>query len=144
MVKDAMTRNLRYRDPAPEIREIHDLDRRRHPRLTVDLPVKCGGIDDEPERYGRTVNASEGGLLVLFPEEVEVGRKLPMQLFYVMGSELNILEATVRVTWRRSQLRNNQVRNYRTGLTFLDVSPEDSAKLKSLVGNLSKKESSFS
>jgi c-di-GMP-binding flagellar brake protein YcgR len=113
-------------------------ERRKYPRLTVDLPVKCIA-GDESDKYGRTINASEGGLLVLFPEEMEIGERLPMQLFFVLGCELNILEATVKVVWKGALPKRNRMKNYRTGVTFLDVSPEHMTKLKNLLLTITQK-----
>ena len=52
-------------------------ERRRYPRFSVDLPMKYTRtkLYSRYGKYGRVVNASEGGLLAHLPEETEVGQQ---------------------------------------------------------------------
>jgi c-di-GMP-binding flagellar brake protein YcgR len=82
------------------------------------------------------VNASEGGLLVYFPEEVKVGDHLRLRLFFSIGSELNTIEMVVQITWVDMHL-GKEWGDYRSGVRFIDVSPDDLNKLKTFLKNLS-------
>ena len=68
-------------------------ERRRYPRFFVDLPIKYTRtkLYSRYGKYGRVVNASEGGLLAHLPEETEIGQQLALQLFFSSRSELDIL-----------------------------------------------------
>ncbi len=40
----------------------------------------------------QALDASEGGLQILFPEHMEIGQNLNLKLFFSSGSELNTIE----------------------------------------------------
>jgi len=67
-------------------------EKRRHPRVNVDLPVRYGRTNLFL-KYGRVVNASEGGLLVHLPEEMGVGQRLALKLFFPSRSEFLVLNS---------------------------------------------------
>jgi hypothetical protein len=58
-----------------------DAEKRKHPRFNVDLPIKYGRTQLFL-KYARAVNASQGGLLLRLPEEVEIGQHLALKLFF--------------------------------------------------------------
>ncbi|HSB04212.1 MAG TPA: PilZ domain-containing protein [Thermodesulfobacteriota bacterium] len=106
-------------------------EKRKHPRFNVDLPVKYARSKFfKSGKYGRAVNASEGGLLVHLPEETEIGQHLALQLFFYSPSELNILETSVRVVWKGIHVRKDMGWDYRTGVSFTDLPPEDMSKFR--------------
>ena len=115
-------------------------EKRRHPRVNVDLPVRYGRTNLFL-KYGRVVNASEGGLLVYLPEEMGVGERLGLKLFFPSHSEFNTLEMFVQVVWKDIHLRKDWTWDYRTGVKFVDIPPEHMAKLKDLLVNIAKKRS---
>lgn len=114
-------------------------ERRKYPRWNIDLPVKYL-TKASFRKYGRTANASEGGLLVHLPEEMKVGQDLTLQLFFVSGSELNTLEATVQVVWKGVHVKRDWTWDYRTGVSFKHISPGDMTKLKDFLVSLAQKE----
>lgn len=115
-------------------------EKRRHPRVNVDLPVRYGRTNLFL-KYGRVVNASEGGLLVHLPEEMGVGQRLALKLFFPSRSEFNTLETSVQVVWKDIHLRKDWTWDYRTGVKFVDIPPEHTAKLKGLLTNIVKERS---
>ncbi len=110
-------------------------EKRKYSRFNVDLPIKCSGTAFSPKQ-GRTVNAGEGGLLVHLPEEVEIGQNLALQLFFPPRSELDTLQTFVQVVWKRIQMRKDWGWDYRTGVKFVDISPEDRTKFKNFLMTL--------
>jgi hypothetical protein len=68
-----------------------DFEKRRYLRSSVDLPVEYTR-KDLVAKQGRVINASEGGLLVYFPEQMEIGQHLRLKLFFTSGSQLNMTE----------------------------------------------------
>lgn len=115
---------------------IINFEKRRHPRFTVDLPLEYYRVDSSVPETGRAVNASEGGLLVYFPEEVKVGDRLRLRLFFNVGSQLNTIEMVVQIAWVDLHL-GREWGDYRSGVRFVDISPEDLDRLKTFLTNLS-------
>ena len=111
-------------------------ERRKYPRFSVDLPVEYYQINSTISHTGRALNASEGGLLIYFPEQMEIGQHLKMKLFFASGSELNTIETLVEVVWMDIHLGKGWG-DYRCGVKFIDISPEDRTRLKSFLMSLS-------
>jgi len=114
---------------------IVNFEKRRHPRFNVDLPVEYS-----PSRlvvkHGRTVNISEGGLLIYLPERAEIGQHLVLKLFFPSGTALETIETLVQVVWTDIHLAEDWG-DYRTGVCFADISSEDLDKLMNFLRSLS-------
>ena len=78
---------------------IVNLERRKHPRFAVDLPIEYYQTDSSISHTGQLMNASEGGLLVYLPEQIKIGQHLKMKLFLSFGVDLNIIEILTEVVW---------------------------------------------
>jgi c-di-GMP-binding flagellar brake protein YcgR len=83
----------------------------------------------------RLVDASEGGLQILFPEQMEIGQNLKVNLFFSSESKLNTIEMLVEVVWVDTQLGEGE-KYYRSGVRFIDISPENMTKLKNFWASL--------
>ncbi len=114
---------------------IVNFERRKHPRFSIDLPVEYDRVDS-PVHLGRAIDASEGGLLIVLPERVEIGQHLKLRLFLCMGPELNTIEALTQVVWTEVCLAQKRG-DYRSGVKFVNISAEDFRKLKDFLGHLS-------
>jgi hypothetical protein len=112
-----------------------NFEKRRYPRLSVDLPVEYTR-SDLVAKQGRVINASEGGLLVYFPEQMEIGQHLRLKLFFTSGSELNMMEIVNQVVWMDVHMGKDWG-DYRTGVKFVDITPEDLNGLKIFLRGLS-------
>jgi hypothetical protein len=110
-------------------------EKRKHPRFNVDLPIKYGRTNLF-FKYARAVNASQGGLLLRLPEEVEVGQHLALKLFFPSQSELNAIRVSVRVVWMDLHMRKDWSWDYQTGVRFVDICTEDMTLLMNFLGNL--------
>ncbi len=110
-------------------------EKRRYPRFSVDLPVEYTR-KDLVVKQGRVINASEGGLLANFPEQMEIGQHLRLKLFLTSGAELNMMEIVNQVVWMDIHL-GEVWGDYRCGVKFIDVSQEDMTKLKTFLGSFS-------
>jgi hypothetical protein len=112
-----------------------NFEKRRHPRFNVNLPFEYVRSDSGINQ-GEALNASEGGLLVYFPEKIEVGQNLSLKLFFSSGFEFNTIEAVVKVVWLDVHLAEDWG-DYRAGVMFVDISPGDLEKLRIFLGSLS-------
>ena len=114
-----------------------NFERRKYPRFNVDLPIEYYRIDSPISHAGRGLDISEGGLLLSFPEQMDIGQYIRLKLFLSLGSELNTIEVLAEVVWMDMHLGESR-RDYRCGIKFIDVSPEDMTKLKSFLRSLSR------
>jgi c-di-GMP-binding flagellar brake protein YcgR len=105
---------------------VANLERRRHPRFSIDLPIEYHLIPPSLSHTGRALNASEGGLSVYLSQQIEIGQHLKIKLFFASGSHLNSIEVLTEVVW-----------DYRCGVKFMEISPEDLDRLKIFLRNLS-------
>jgi len=112
-----------------------NFEKRKHPRFSIDLPAEYSRTD-LPTQHGRAINASEGGLLLHLPEQVDIGQCLRLKLFFSVGSQLNAIEAIVEVVWVDIHLGKDWG-DCRTGVRFVEISTEDMGKLMNFLRNLS-------
>ena len=112
-----------------------NFEKRKHPRFNIDLPVEYYQVDSTTHHNGWAINTSEGGLLLYLPEQMEIGQYLRLKLFFTSGFELNTTEMLVKVVWVDIHLEKDWG-NYRTGVRFIDISPEDMTKLKNFLRSL--------
>ena len=113
-----------------------NFEKRRHPRFNVDLPVEYAR-SGPVVNHGEVVNVSEEGLLLHLPEEVEVGQHLSLKLVFPSGIDFNTIETLVLVVWTDIHVGKGWG-NYRTGVKFIGISPEDLEKLRIFLNSLSK------
>lgn len=111
-------------------------ERRKYPRFSVDLPIEYSRIDSPMSHAGRGLNISEGGLLIYFPEKMDLSQYLRLKLFLSLGSELSTIETLVEVVWMDIH-QGKEWGDYRCGVRFIDISPEDMTKLKNFLRSLS-------
>jgi c-di-GMP-binding flagellar brake protein YcgR len=113
-----------------------NFERRRYPRFNVDLPIEYYEIDSSISHMGRAFNASDGGCLLYLTEQVEISQHLKVKLFFTSGSDLNTIETLAEVAWIDIHL-GEVWGDYRCGVRFVDISPEDMTKLKNFLASLS-------
>ncbi len=112
-----------------------NFEKRKHPRFSVDLPAEYNRADLSVKQ-GHATNASEGGLLLYLPEQIEIGKHLRLKLFFSMASGLQTIEALVEVAWTDIHLGKDWG-DYRTGVRFVEISAEDMSKLRNFLKSLS-------
>lgn len=113
-----------------------NFEKRRHPRCNVDLPIEYRRRH-LVVKYDRVVNASESGLLTCLSEQVAVGQHLRIRLFFPFSSGLNVIEMVTQVVWMESHPEKDRG-DYRTGVRFVEVPPNDLRNLKNYLGSLSR------
>jgi len=113
------------------------IERRKHPRFVVELPLDYTRTEATDIVGGIVANASEGGLLVYLPERLDIGTILQIQIFYVKDLEFNMLKAIAKVVWSDMGARESWG-EYRYGLQFLSIGEQEFSKLMMLLREVGK------
>lgn len=109
------------------------LEEGKDPRFFVKLPIEYYRIESPIRAAGPVLNVSEGGVMAYLPEQLKVGQYLLLKLFFSRGSDLDIVEMLSQVIWADNQ---RQEKDYRCGLRFVNINPEDMSKLNDFLNDL--------
>ncbi len=112
-----------------------NFEKRKHPRINLDLPIEYRRTD-LLVKHGRAVNASVGGLLLYLREQMEIGQHLEIKLVFPPSFKMNTIETMVQVVWLDIHLGEGWG-DYRTGVKFVDITPEDLNELSIFLRSLS-------
>ena len=108
---------------------------RRHPRFSINLPIKYWRSDSADSHFSHALDVSEGGLKVYLPEPIEKAQILRLNLFYASSSDkLTTIEPLVQVVWRDNRAGKDGY--YRTGVKILDISSVDLDRLRTFLNTL--------
>jgi c-di-GMP-binding flagellar brake protein YcgR len=113
------------------------IEKRKHPRFSVELPLDYTQVDGKDIYGGIVANASEGGLLVYLPERIEIGALLKIEIFYVRGLELDTIKAVAKIVWSDLAARESWG-EHRYGLQFLNIEENDFNRLMNLLKEVGK------
>ena len=113
------------------------VERRRHPRFVVELPLDYTRTNDSEILGGIVANASEGCILVYLPERMEMGAILKIEIFYVSGLELDTIEAIAKIVWSDLAAKTSWG-EYRYGLQFQSIDEKDFTRLMNLLKEIGK------
>ena len=114
-------------------------ERRRYPRVLIDLPIEYREMDESCLRGAIVVNAGEGGFLIESTRDIPVGTELKVTLLFSKGFELDNFEAVTKIVrkepYRKEDSKGNQYwGGYQYGLEFIRILEEDRWKLNLLLG----------
>jgi c-di-GMP-binding flagellar brake protein YcgR len=108
------------------------IERRKHLRFIVELPLSYSRVNNEELLGGIVANASGGGVLVYLPERMEIGAVLKIEIFYLNGLKLDAVKGIAKVVW--SDLANRgSPGEHRYGLEFQYIDEKDHNKLIALL-----------
>ncbi len=107
-------------------------EKRRHPRVNVDLALEYRVADAAKGQAGMVINVSEGGLLLHSINDMPVGAKLNISILFSKGFELNNIEVLAEIV-RKNKYSGADRQEYQYGLKFIDILEEDRQKLKRLL-----------
>lgn len=113
------------------------IEKRKHPRYSVELPLNYARINGKENLGGIVANASEGGLLVYLPERMEIGTLLRIEIFYLRGLELDTIKAVAKVVWSDLAAKESWG-EYRYGLQFQSIEENDFGRLVHLLKEIGK------
>lgn len=104
------------------------LERRRHPRFLVELPVEYRRANDSKVHPGHTINFSEDGLMVCVSDQMEIGEILELKIYFTSRSGFVTIPAMIKVVWADIDVKEDGY--YRFGVNFLNISPMDKELLQ--------------
>jgi c-di-GMP-binding flagellar brake protein YcgR len=122
------------KEPKPQY-GIVNFERRRSPRFSVDLPIEYSRIEASEQNPGRTVNVSEGGLMLFLGQKLEVGQNLKIKIFFHSEPRLHSIEVKGNVAW--TEIPFAREGDYRCGVKFTQIASEDLAQLRQFLEHLS-------
>jgi len=114
-------------------------ERRRYPRVFIDLPLEYQDMGDSCLYGAIVVNAGEGGFLIESTRGIPVGTELSITVLYPKGFTLVDFKVVAKIVWKKpyskEDLKGNQYwGGYQYGLEFVQISDEDRWKLTFLIG----------
>jgi PilZ domain len=107
-------------------------DRRKHPRVSMDLPLEYLANLDSRARGGIVVDASETGFLIYSTHDIPVGTNLKIDVLFPKGYELANFGVFAKIIWKKVDV-GERANTYQYGLTFIQILQEDYSKLKKLL-----------
>jgi c-di-GMP-binding flagellar brake protein YcgR len=113
------------------------VEKRKHPRFSVELPLDYSLVDGKEIYGGIVANASQGGVLVYLPEKIEIGTLLKIEIFYVKGLELDTIKAIAKVVWSDLAAIESWG-EHRYGLQFQSIDEKDFGRLLNLLKEIGK------
>jgi hypothetical protein len=115
-------------------RERATRERRRSPRLLLELPLEYRVLNVPYAHGGLVVNASEVGLLIQSIKNIPIGERLVTLVLFPKGFELASLEVLTEVVWKDIHHKDDW-EGFHYGLNFVRILDEDREKLKQLLSN---------
>jgi hypothetical protein len=107
-------------------------ERRKFPRLLVDLPLEYRVMNAPYAQGGIVVNASEEGLLINSIKNMPVGTKLNVAVLFPEEYELANFEVLTEII-RKELHWEEDWEGYQYGLKFTKILERDRHKLKQLL-----------
>ncbi len=109
-------------------------ERRKYPRVLLDLPLEYRVMDAPYAHGGLVVNASEMGLLINSVKDILIGSRLNIAVLFPKGFELSNFEVLAEIIWKDRHWEEDW-EGYRYGLRFIQILEEDRRKLKQLLSS---------
>ncbi len=114
-------------------------EKRKYPRVFVDLPLEYRDEGESGLRGAVVVNVGAGGFLIESTRDMPLGTKLKVNILFPKEFELANFEAVTNIVrkepYREQDWEGNRVwEGYEYGLEFIKVLEEDRWKLNWLLG----------
>jgi c-di-GMP-binding flagellar brake protein YcgR len=132
VIRDENTGNILRSDPVYRPLTKYFKDRRKYPRVCMDLPLEYRVKDDPHARGGIVLDASETGFLIYSTEDIPIGAELKIAVLFPKEYELANLEVFAETIWKKVNVKKLEKR-YQYGLKFIEISDVDYWKLRKLL-----------
>jgi len=108
-------------------------NRRKYPRISLDLPLEYRLVDMPKAHGGLVINASQTGLLIHSIKDMPIGINLNLAVLFPKGFELADFEVLAQIVWKDIHYEDGW-EGYQYGLKFIQIKEEDFEKLQQLLG----------
>ena len=120
-------------------RSFDNSEKRRYPRISINLPLEFRDKDDSCLRGAIVVNGGKGGFLIESTRDLPVGTELKITLLFSKGFELANFETVTKIVLKESHRKENWKgiqywEGYQYGLELIQILEEDRWKLDLLLG----------
>jgi hypothetical protein len=105
-------------------------NRRKYPRVLLDLPFEYRTEYSRRVRGGIVIDACEVGFLIHSTENMLLGTRLKIAVLYPQEYTLAKLEVVAKIVWKTFDKKEKR---YLYGLKFNGILAEDDYKLKGLL-----------
>jgi hypothetical protein len=105
-------------------------NRRKYPRVLLDLPFEYRTEYSRRTRGGIVIDACEVGFLIHSTENMLVGTRLKIVVLYPEEYRLAKLDVFAKIVWKRFDKKEKR---YLYGLKFNGILAEDDYKLRGLL-----------
>jgi hypothetical protein len=109
-------------------------DKRRYPRIFIDLPLEYREMQKLRLWGGIAVNASETGLLIESIKDIPIGTKLDVAVLFPREFELVDFKAVTEILWKEHYW-DEDWEGCQYGLKFIQLLEEDRWKLNLLLSD---------
>ncbi len=110
-------------------------EKRKYPRVNMDLPVDYWVKHESYAHGGIVVDASETGFLIYSVEDIPIGTKLKIAVLFPREYELANFEVAAEII--RKKVSEKGEEGYQYGIKFTKILKEDYGKLRELfIGKL--------
>jgi hypothetical protein len=119
---------------------LNNRERRRYPRIVINLPLVYQDTGDSCLRGAMVVNAGEGGFLMESTRDIPVGTELNVTVVFSKGFESANFKAVAMIVWKgpcwKGDWKGSKYwEGYQYGLEFIQISDGDRSKLNYLLGD---------
>ena len=117
---------------------LNNRERRRYPRIVINLPLVYQEKDGSCLRGGIAVNAGEGGFRIESTRDIPVGTELNVTVVFSKAFESANFKAVAKIVWKGPCWKGDRKGNkywegYQYGLEFIKILEEDRWKLDLLL-----------
>lgn len=105
-------------------------EKRKYPRVHMDLPVDYWVKHESYAHGGIVVDASETGFLIFSVEDIPIGTKLKIAVLFPKEYELANFEVAAQII--RKKVAETGEEGYQYGIKFTKILKEDYGKLREL------------
>ena len=109
---------------------IYYREKRKYPRVHMDLPADYWIKQDSYAHGGIVIDASETGFLIHSIEDIPIGTKLKIAVLFPKEYELANFEVSAEVI--RKKIAESGEGGYQYGIRFTKILQEDYGKLREL------------
>ena len=108
-------------------------ERRKYPRVSMNLPLECRQSHNSPPAGGLVSNVSERGMLFHSIKDIPIGSQFKTVVFFSNEFEFDGFRVVAKVIWKDQHFEPDW-RGYMYGTQFVQMFEEDRRKLLNLLG----------